>query len=208
MVPSVCFTLHHCLLLFPIGLLAATSSGRLACQSLLVAHADLCVLHRLGGYVSFYPLHFQRPDESHMPFEFLQCHGAISCACCKYLVASLWKHHRLLQHALPTLSLHKRHEHVACMQALQCLQNWNAEGLSAAQKHLTTAQSELASMSTTSHPSDTPTPGFHPDVNRRLLGPLPPRPVQVSGKVCTIIYNYRSSSNNAGHLLYVFSTEF
>lgn len=95
----------------------------------------------------------------------------------------------------------QRHEHVACMQALQCLQNWKAEGLSAAQKHLTTAQSELASMSTTSPTSDTPTLGFHPDVNRRLLGPLPPRPVQVSGKIFTIVYNYRSSSNNAGHLL-------
>ena len=76
------------------------------------------------------------------------------------------------------------------MQALQCLQNWNAEGLAAAQKHLTIAQSELASMNTTRHTSDTPMPGFHPDVNRRLLGPLPPRPVQVRGQAFTIICDY------------------
>lgn len=66
-----------------------------------------------------------------------------------------------------------------CLQALQNMQKWNAKNLATAQKHLQTAQSELASIQNMKCRENEAIPGFHPDVNRRLLGPLPPRPVQV-----------------------------
>ena len=62
------------------------------------------------------------------------------------------------------------------------MQQWSSESLAATKRHLQTAQSELAKMSSASHTEGGAKPGFHSDVNRRLLGPLPPRPVQVHAK--------------------------
>jgi len=67
----------------------------------------------------------------------------------------------------------------ACWQAMEQLHQWDADGLIMARKHIQRAQAELANVVQTAHFGVGPAVGFHPDVNRRLLGPLPPRPVQV-----------------------------
>ena len=63
---------------------------------------------------------------------------------------------------------------------MEVLQRWDADSLNKARKHIQRAQKELARVVQTSHLGDVEPVGFHPQVNRRLLGPLPPRPVQVS----------------------------
>lgn len=67
----------------------------------------------------------------------------------------------------------------ALLQALEQLHQWDADGLIMARKHVQRAQAELANVVQTAHLGVGPAVGFHPDVNRHLLGPLPPRPVQV-----------------------------
>ncbi len=62
---------------------------------------------------------------------------------------------------------------------MEQLHQWDADGLIMARKHIQRAQAELANVVQTAHFGVGPAVGFHPDVNRRLLGPLPPRPVQV-----------------------------
>lgn len=64
------------------------------------------------------------------------------------------------------------------LQALELLQQWNADSLTAARKHILRAQTELTTVVQTAHMGDSNPVGFQPQVNRRLLGPLPPRPVQ------------------------------
>ena len=48
-----------------------------------------------------------------------------------------------------------------------------------ARKHILRAQTELEGIVASAHLAAASPVGFHADVNRRLLGPLPPRPVQV-----------------------------
>ena len=62
---------------------------------------------------------------------------------------------------------------------MEQLHQWDTDGLIMARKHIHRAQAELAHVVQTTHFGVGPAVGFHPDVNRRLLGPLPPRPVQV-----------------------------
>ena len=62
---------------------------------------------------------------------------------------------------------------------MEQIQQWNASGLETARKHILHAQQELEKVVETAHLAAAAPVGFHPDVNRRLLGPLPPRPVQV-----------------------------
>lgn len=66
------------------------------------------------------------------------------------------------------------------LQALDSLQQWNADGLDRAKKHILRAQTELGKVMQSAHLGNVPPVAFHPQVNRRLLGPLPPRPLQVS----------------------------
>lgn len=65
------------------------------------------------------------------------------------------------------------------MQALEQLQQWDALSLERAHKHIRMAQKELLEVISTSQIGSSSPVGFHADVNRGLLGPLPPRPVQV-----------------------------
>lgn len=63
---------------------------------------------------------------------------------------------------------------------MEQLQHWNAGSLELARKHIQHAQTELEKVVETAHLAAAAPVGFHADVNRRLLGPLPPRPVQVA----------------------------
>lgn len=62
---------------------------------------------------------------------------------------------------------------------MEQIQQWDATSLETTHKHILHAQTELEEVVKTAHLAAAAPVGFHPDVNRRLLGPLPPRPVQV-----------------------------
>ena len=62
---------------------------------------------------------------------------------------------------------------------MEQIQQWDAAGLEATRKHILCAQTELQQVVGTAHLASSSPVGFCPDVNRVLLGPLPPRPVQV-----------------------------
>ena len=62
---------------------------------------------------------------------------------------------------------------------MEQIQQWDAASLDTTRKHILRAQTELDKVVQTAHLASASCVGFHPDVNRRLLGPLPPRPVQV-----------------------------
>lgn len=64
------------------------------------------------------------------------------------------------------------------LRAVEQLQQWDGDSLGMARKALLKAQTELANVVRTAHLGVGPPVGFHAAVNRRLLGPLPPRPVQ------------------------------
>ncbi|KAL3159878.1 hypothetical protein ABBQ38_010276 [Trebouxia sp. C0009 RCD-2024] len=64
------------------------------------------------------------------------------------------------------------------LQAMEQIQQWDAAGLEATRKHIVRAQTELKQVVETAHLASASPVGFCPDVNRVLLGPLPPRPVQ------------------------------
>lgn len=66
----------------------------------------------------------------------------------------------------------------AFLQAMEQIQQWDAAGLEATRKHIVRAQTELAQVVETAQLASAPPVGFCPDVNRVLLGPIPPRPVQ------------------------------
>lgn len=62
---------------------------------------------------------------------------------------------------------------------MEQIQQWSATSLEMTRQHILHAQTELEKVVETAHLAAAAPVGFHPDVNRRLLGPLPPRPVQV-----------------------------
>ena len=66
------------------------------------------------------------------------------------------------------------------MQGLQRMAAGTRGDLDAARKQLLTAQAELARVRASGGgvPAEQ-APGFDPDVNRRLMAPVPPRPIQV-----------------------------
>ncbi len=69
------------------------------------------------------------------------------------------------------------------MQALHYLWHPSANAVGTAKKMLQIASQSLEALQQhipTGRPDDFQVPGFHPDVNRRLLAPQPPRKVPVS----------------------------
>ena len=74
---------------------------------------------------------------------------------------------------------------------MEHIQQWNATSLETTRQHIMRAQTELEKVVETAHLAAEVPVGFHPDVNRRLLGPLPPRPVQVGS--AQHYYCYESS---------------
>ena len=70
------------------------------------------------------------------------------------------------------------------VQGLQRMAAGMRGDLDAARKQLLAAQAELARVRASGGggvPAEQ-APGFDPDVNRRLLAPVPPRPIQVPGQ--------------------------
>ena len=68
------------------------------------------------------------------------------------------------------------------MQALQKLHSRSKQDLEAARKQLILAVAELQRVQDTMGPAGDHAEGFDPQVNRRLLGPAPPRAVQLLDK--------------------------
>ena len=68
------------------------------------------------------------------------------------------------------------------MQALQKLHSKSKQDLEAARKQLILAVAELQRMQDTAGQAWEHAEGFDPQVNRRLLGPAPPRAVQLLDK--------------------------
>ena len=74
---------------------------------------------------------------------------------------------------------------VGCgLQALQKVQGPTRQDQEAAKKHLAAAAVELEAVRATAHPDPGSSPGFSPDVNRRLMAPVPPRSIAVSPRCC------------------------
>ena len=69
-------------------------------------------------------------------------------------------------------------------QGLQRMAGGTRGDLDAARKQLLAAQAELVRVRASSSRAAPPdqAPGFDPDVNRQLMAPVPPRPIQVPPK--------------------------
>ena len=68
------------------------------------------------------------------------------------------------------------------MQALQKLHSRSKQDLEAARKQLILAVAELQRVRDTTGQAEDCAEGFDPQINRRLLGPAPPRAVQLLDK--------------------------
>jgi hypothetical protein len=64
-------------------------------------------------------------------------------------------------------------------QALQRVQKATRQDLEAARKALRSAGAELGGVRGSAHPAPDQAPCFCPDVNRRLMAPVPPRMIAV-----------------------------
>jgi hypothetical protein len=65
-------------------------------------------------------------------------------------------------------------------QGLQKVQKSTKQDQDLARRQFTLAQQELQRVAVTGHPSAYSAPGFHPDVNRHLMAPVPPHHISVS----------------------------
>ena len=65
------------------------------------------------------------------------------------------------------------------LQALQKVQGATRQDQEAARRHLAAAAVELEAVRASAHPDPGSCSGFSPDVNRRLMAPVPPRSIAV-----------------------------